>query len=159
VSKAFTRESDEEQEVVLRPRTPLPPGVKNYITASGAQRLRDELARLESTATTGERGAAREGRIRQLREMIATFVIPEPPIERETVRFGAKVTVNRQANQTETYRLVGVDETNLDRNEISWLSPLAKALLGKRSGDKVPFRSPAGLEQLTVLSVSYDEAV
>jgi transcription elongation factor GreB len=152
VSKAFTRESDQEEEVVLPVRAPLPPGVKNYITPAGAQRLRDEVARLQ--ASHGERSPSHESRIRQLQEIVASLVIAEPPSEKETIRFGATVTV-RRANETETYRLVGLDETDLDRNEVSWLSPLAKVLLGKRAGDRVRFRAPAGSEELVILSVSY----
>jgi transcription elongation factor GreB len=153
VSKAFTRESDESESVVLPARAPLPPGVKNYITAAGAQRLRDELASLIENGSK-EKDLSREVRIRQLQEIIATLVIAESPVERDTVRFGATVRVQRQ-NETETYRLVGVDETNLDRNEISWLSPLGKVLLGKRAGDGVRFRSPAGTEEIKILSVEY----
>ena len=62
--------------------------------------------------------------------------------------------VQRQ-NARETYRLVGVDETDLDRNEVSWLSPLGKVLLGKRAGDRVRVRAPAGTEELVILAVEY----
>jgi transcription elongation factor GreB len=150
VSKAFTRESDENESFVLPARAPLPPGVKNYITPAGAQRLRDELASLSSL----EKNPTREARLRQLQEIIASLVIAEPPVERDTVRFGATVRVQRP-HETETYRLVGVDETDLDRNEISWLSPLGKVLLRKRAGDRVSFRSPAGPEEIKILSVDY----
>ncbi len=157
MSKAFTRESDENEDFTLPPRTALPPGVRNYITSAGAQRLRDKLATLLDGGPSLEKtqqSQAREARIRQLREIIDTLVISEPPAERDTVRFGATVTVQRQS-EAETYRLVGIDETNLDRNEISWLSPLGKVLLGKRAGDRVRFSSPAGFEELTILTVAY----
>lgn len=153
MSKAFTRESDDEVEVVLPARAPLPFGVKNYITRAGADRLRDELASLLAR----EKSPARESRVRQLQEIIPTLVIAEPPAEKEVVRFGARVTVQRRAG-TEAYRLVGVDETDLDANEISWISPLAKVLLGKRAGDRLRFGSPgslSGVEELVVLSVEY----
>jgi len=153
VSKAFTRESDESESFVLPVRVPLPPGVKNYITPAGAQRLRDELASLVEHASP-EKNPSREARIRQLQDIIASLVIAEPPAERDTVRFGATIRVQRP-HETETYRLVGVDETDLDRNEISWLSPLGKVLLGKRASDRVRFRTPAGPEELTILSVDY----
>ena len=155
MSKAFTRESDENEELVLPARVPLPPGVKNYITAAGAQRLGDRLASLLASRTTeNQQSQLREARIRQLQEIVGSLVIAEPPAERAVVRFGATVTVRRQ-NETETYRLVGVDETDLDNNEISWLSPLAKVLLGKRAGDQVRFRLPAGMEELSIVSVTY----
>jgi transcription elongation factor GreB len=124
--------------------------VKNYITPAGAQRLRDELASLSSL----EKNPSREARLRHLQEIIASLVIAEPPVERDSVRFGATVRVQRP-HETATYRLVGVDETDLDRNEISWLSPLGKVLLGKRAGNHVRFRSPAGMEELVIISVEY----
>ncbi len=153
MSKAFTRESDESEDVVVPVRAPLPPGVKNYITPGGAHRLRDQLAALVER-NSAEKNPSREARIRQLQEIIGSLVIAEPPTERDAIRFGATVRVQRQ-KEAENYRLVGVDETDLDRNEISWLSPLGKVLLGKRVGDRVRFRSPGGLEEITVMSVDY----
>jgi transcription elongation factor GreB len=130
----------------------LPPGVKNYITAAGAERLRAQLAKLESSA--GEKNSIREARIRQLQQILSSVVIAEPPPEKESVRFGATIVVQR-GSERETYKLVGVDETDLDRNEISWLSPLAKVLLGKRVGDRVKFRAPGATDELVIVSVSY----
>jgi transcription elongation factor GreB len=126
--------------------------VKNYITPAGAQKLRDRRARLQASA--GEKSPSREARVRQLQEIVASLVIAEAPVEKETIRFGATVSVQR-GKELESYRLVGLDETNLDRNEVSWLSPLAKVLLGKRAGDRVRFRAPGGWEELVILSVSY----
>jgi transcription elongation factor GreB len=80
--------------------------------------------------------------------------VAEVPHERDVIRFDARVTVRREST-IETYRLVGIDEADLDRNEISWLSPLAKVLLGKHAGDRIVFRSPSGMEEITVLSVDY----
>jgi transcription elongation factor GreB len=159
VSKAFTRESDENESVVLPVRAPLPAGVKNYVTPAGAQRLSDELdsllAAISPSGPGREPDHLREARIRQLQTIIPTLSIAEPPAERDTIRFGASVKLKRQG-EVENYRLVGIDETDIDRNEISWLSPLGKVLVGKRAGDHVSFRSPAGLEELTILSITYD---
>lgn len=158
MSKAFTRESDDASaEVPIAPRAPLPPGVKNYITQAGARRLQEELARLERERPGGGDDSGRiAARIRQLQEIIASLVIADPPAqEREVVRFGATVEVQRK-DGAETYRIVGVDETNLDQNEISWLSPLAKSLLGARVGERVQFRAPAGPEELQILAVKYE---
>lgn len=152
MSKAFTRESEQSESVALPARAPLPPGVKNYITPAGAQRLREALERLAGTSSASD--PLREARIQQLREVIASLVIAESPADRETVRFGATVVIQR-GRDTETYRLVGVDEIDLDRNEISWLSPLGKVLLGRRAGEKVRFRSPAGFEEIKILSLHY----
>jgi transcription elongation factor GreB len=173
VSKAFTRESDDDAEDVLASSRPvLPPGVKNYITPTGAQRLRDEAAELaerkrQIAAASSEPGQAAppqpgpeqrkiEARIRQVQQILETVVVTEPPGSgRDVVRFGAAVTVRRANSQETIYRIVGVDETDLDRGWISWLSPLAKQLVGKRAGDRVRFRFPGGDEELVVTWVAY----
>lgn len=158
VSKAFTKEDDQSEEVTLRPRVPLPTGVKNYITAAGAERLRRELATLlaeKSSEIDGQGSQPRDARIHQLQEILPTLVVTERPREADVIRFGATVSLQRQSGR-EVYRLVGVDEINLDENQISWLSPLGKLLLGKRAGDRLKFSSPAGKEEILVESVTYD---
>jgi transcription elongation factor GreB len=174
MSKAFTRESDDEaDEVSPLPRPLLPPGVKNYITPSGAQRTRDELAELCERnrqlpcSTAGARQAESpqpgsdqrkiEARIRQLQQILESVVVTEPPaMGRDVVRFGATVTIRRASNEETVYRIVGVDETDVDRGYISWLSPLARQLLGRRPGERVGFKVPAGDEELQILVVSYE---
>jgi len=174
VSKAFTRESDDDAEDVPASSRPvLPPGVKNYITPAGAQRLRDEAAGLAERkrqllgASSGPGQAESpqpgpeqrkiEARIRQVQQILETVVVTEPPASgRDVVRFGAVVTLRRANSEETVYRIVGVDETDLDQGWISWLSPLAKQLVGKRAGDRVRFRFPAGDEELQILAVSYD---
>jgi transcription elongation factor GreB len=59
----------------------------------------------------------------------------------------------KRGPETETYIIVGVDEIDLDRNHISWLSPLARALMSHRAGDRISFKSPAGQEQLEIVSI------
>ena len=155
VSKAFTRESDDAApEPVVRPRAPLPPGTRNYITPQGAQRLREELAQLLENKS-GEVSGAREGRLRQLQETLASVTIAEPPADRSVIRFGATVTLER-GGATETFQLAGLDETDLEANRISWLSPLARALIGHRAGERVRFRSPAGMEEIRIAAVVYE---
>src|SRR5262245_43306377 len=151
MSRAFVRESDAPQLPELPPYvSPLPPGAKNYLTPGGAQRLRDELARLRSTERPPLASAPADDieakhrlqvldqRIRHLQESLRTAEITEnPPGPTDVVRFGATVTV-REATGTETrYRIVGVDETDLDRNWVSWLTPIARALLNAKRGDRV----------------------
>lgn len=163
MSKAFTRESDEDvNDLPLPVRVPLPPGVKNYITPAGAARLRQELERLiemrgkDATSAGPADHRAPDARARQLQEIIASLVVAEPaPAGNDVVRFGASVTLQRPG-ETAVYRIVGVDETDIDRNEISWLSPLAKALMGRRAGDRLRFRAPSGEEEITILSVRYE---
>ena len=170
MSRAFVRESDVPQLPDLPPLvSPLPPGAKNYLTAGGAQRLRDELTRLRETerprlaaAPADDVDAKRElqlldQRIRYLQESLRTADIPAiQPGSADVVHFGATVTV-REVNGTETrYRIVGVDETDLDRNEVSWLSPIARALLNAKRGDRVQFKAPRGTRELEIVAVEYE---
>ncbi len=170
MSKAFTRESDDAPERPARPRrvSTLPPGTKNYLTASGAASFREELERVEmverpALAALPESDPRREhlmaldDRLAQLRDTLASAVIVEPPAPpHEQVRFGATVTVHHARGETVRYRIVGVDETDLDRDWISWLSPLARALLNARPGDTLRVRLPAGDDQLTILEIGYE---
>ena len=82
----------------------------------------------------------------------------EPPAEADgCVRFGATVTVReRVSGEKSRYRIVGVDETDIDRNWVSWLSPIAKALLNSRVGDRVRFKFPGRDEELEILAVAYE---
>jgi transcription elongation factor GreB len=159
--------------------------LKNYITPSGLRRLRDELKFLLTrerpavtqvvawAAANGDRSenadyqyAKRrlrqiDGRIRFLRKRIDAAQVVDPEAARSgraatQVFFGATV---RYANATGTERvvsIVGVDEVDLDRSHISWLSPLARALMKSGAGDRVVLRAPAGTEQLEILEVRYE---
>lgn len=170
MSRAFVRESDFPQLPELPPQvSPLPPGAKNYLTAAGAQRLRDELARLLererprlASAPADDTDAKRElqvldQRIRYLQESLRTAEIAEPtPGPADTVRFGATVTV-REMNGGETrYRIVGVDETDLERNHVSWLSPIARALMNARLGERVNFKAPRGARELEIVAIGFE---
>ena len=160
MSKAFTRESDdapEERNLPLRPT--LPPGAKNYLTPDGARRLRadlDQLLQQRSGANPSERQSLGPRILRLQQSLESAVVVPAPPPPWEQVRFGATVIV-RQANGDESqYRLVGVDETDVDRGWVSWLSPIAKALFNARLGEKVRFKFPSGEEQLEIIGITFD---
>ena len=172
------------QPRVAEPASPAPPALKNYITPAGLQRLRDELRFLltrERPAVTqvvawaagnGDRsenadyqyGKRRlreiDRRIRFLTKRIdaAEIVDPETPRRGRAashVFFGATV---RYATPTVTreVRIVGADEVDLDRHYISWLSPLARALMKAGPGDHVILRAPGGTERLEILEVRYE---
>ena len=172
MSKAFTRESDDlpEVPVVGRQRSPLPTGAKNYLTPDGARRLRDELHRLvqverpRQVASPVNPEAKRQlqvvdQRIYYLQQSLQSAVVVAPPIVPEAgVRFGASVTVRDRSGGESRYRIVGVDETDIDRGWVSWISPIAKALLNARLGERVRFELPSGQEELEILSISYEPA-
>jgi transcription elongation factor GreB len=170
MSKAFTRESDDlpDQPFVPRQPPPLPPGVKNYLTPDGARRFREELNRLiemerpRLVASAEDPEVRRQvevlnQRIHHLQHILESAVVASPPgAPWNIVRFGANVTVRDQAGHESNYRIVGVDETDLDRGWVSWLSPIAKALLNAQLGQRVRFRFPAGEEELEIVRISYE---
>ena len=158
--------------------------VKNYITPSGLQRLRDELRflltreRPEVTsvvawaAGNGDRsenadyqyGKRRlreiDRRIRFLRKRIDAAEVVDPEMPRRGraathVFFGATVRYADAAGSERVVSIVGVDEVDLNRNYISWISPLARALMKSGPGERVVVRAPGGTQQLEILDVSY----
>ncbi len=167
MSKAFTREDDLGDEPLrLAPRALLPAGARNYITPEGHERLRNELARLRDEerpmVAEGARGDPElrrelgqlDQRIQSLERSLAAAEVlaaPNPPGER--VRFGHTVTVRDQDGETMRYRIVGVDEADYARGEVSWQSPIANALLNARLGERVPFKFPSGAAELEVVRI------
>jgi transcription elongation factor GreB len=168
MSKAFTRDDDSSEPVLQRPVSPLPPGVKNYITADGAKRLGDELKQLrevERPRVVTSNDPAKLELLQKIDLRIAYLdqslqsaeVVSSPAVSDGKVRFGATVTV-RDKNGTETkYRIVGVDETDIDRDWVSWRSPIAKALLNAGMGQRVKFQIPAGLQDWEIVAISYED--
>jgi transcription elongation factor GreB len=130
MSRAFVKEDVDLPERSGRKRSAsgLPPGATNYITARGAKRLRDELQKLRA-ANAGER-------VIELEQILASVHVVDPPdAPSHSVMFGATVTVKDKKGATETFTIVGVDELNFERDAISWISPLGKALLAADMGD------------------------
>ncbi len=173
--KGFTRKPKADE--------PATPG-KNYITPSGLQRLKDEqrflltrerpavTAVVAWAASNGDRsenadyqyGKRRlrqiDGRIRFLGKRIeaAEVVDPEKPRTGQAAArafFGATVRYANGAGVERVVSIVGTDEVDLERNHISWVSPLGRALLKSAAGDEVVLQAPSGMEYLTVLEVSY----
>lgn len=167
MSRAFVRESDDQPELpIARPSSSLPEGSKNYLTPGGAVRLREELRKaveddrpsLVSQSSDPEakrKLLALDQRIQQLEESLRSAEIISPP-EDSVVRFGASVTVRRTDGEEDSYRIVGVDEIDLERSWVSWASPIARALMNARLGDKVRFKFPSGEEVLEVVKIEYE---
>jgi transcription elongation factor GreB len=179
MSKAFAKESEDEEDLDDTPK--LPQGLKNYITPGGYRRLKDEFDLLWKTerpalvktitwaASNGDRsengdyiyGKKRlreiDRRIRFLSKRLEFSEVIDPAQrgECDQVFFGATVTVANQAGEEHTYSIVGLDEVDLGRGHISWISPLAKALLKAREGDAVTLRTPGGVEELEVVEIRY----
>jgi hypothetical protein len=133
MSRAFVKEDVDPPERSGRKRTAsgLPPGATNYITARGAKRLRDELQKLRITNAGSER-------ITELEQIVAGVHVVDPPDPASnSVAFGATVTVRDKKGATETFTIVGVDELDFERDAVSWISPVGKALLAADMGDWV----------------------
>jgi transcription elongation factor GreB len=183
MNKAFVRESDNEDEEALSPSLKLPPGSKNYITPAGHARLKDELEHLvkrerpyvveivawaASNGDRSENGDYIYGK-RRLREIdrrirflskrldIAEIVDPLRQGDNDQVFFGARVTIADSDGQESTYTIVGVDEADVANGRISWVSPLARALIKNREGDSIRFQSPVGVREIDILEVVYEE--
>ncbi len=177
MNKAFTKESDDNlEDVVPEPKDLLPPGVKNYVTPEGVEKLRAELKQLVEVerprvvkAGTGDAGPvadrsvakrkrlqAIDRRILFLRERVANMEVVDSRAQAgDRVRFGATVRVLDKEGKTKTYKIVGVDEADPAEGKVSWLSPIAKALLGTEEGDVVRLRLPVGDVELEVQEVGY----
>ncbi|WP_374304143.1 transcription elongation factor GreB [Ferrovibrio sp.] len=184
MSKAFTKETDHEVEDDLDEAPAIPQGAKNYITPAGLQRLRDELKQLKTVerpkvveivswaAGNGDRsengdylyGKKRLREIdRRIRFLLKRLEIAEPvdpalQKNRDQVFFGATVTYLDDSDRERTIRIVGIDEARIEQGEVSWIAPIARALIKARVGDVVELRTPQGLQSIEVLKIVYEEA-
>jgi transcription elongation factor GreB len=165
MNKAFTKEDDEAPSVIP-PRAPLPSGTTNYVTPRGLRLLHEERERLQSlqrsasdpTAHADQRRlqATLAARMHQLDERIASAVVVAPSAQaQDTVRFGASVVVRNEEGRERRLQIVGVDEADAAHGLIAFFSPVARALLGRQTGDVVQVSTPRGTEELEVLEVSY----
>jgi transcription elongation factor GreB len=166
VSKAFTREEPAEAPVVVPSRAPLPAGATNYVTPRGLERLRAEARQLAAERVEAERAAEGPERAQALAllarrradldERIASAVVVHPPAEpSDQVRFGAEMHLRGEDGRELRYQIVGVDEADPSQGRIAFVSPLARALLGRTVGDSASVRTPRGSEELELLAVVY----
>jgi len=165
MSKAFTKEEHAGEALVV-PRAPLPAGVPNYVTPSGLCALRAEQRALERArfGLNADEPSARVAlhslaqRLSELEARLASAVLVEPSAgPRDRVRFGAWIRVEHATGETRTYRIVGVDEADAAAGAIAFTAPLARALLGKSVGESAEMRTPRGVEELVVRSISFEE--
>jgi transcription elongation factor GreB len=176
-SNAAPDDSDAEGE-----QAPLPAGSPNYMTPAGFRRLDEELKQLSRVerpkivevvswaAGNGDRsengdyiyGKRRlreiDRRIRFLRKRleISKVVDPAQQTSRDKVFFGATVTYATAQGDELTVKIVGVDEADFEQGQISWVSPIARALMRAGVGDSVKVRTPAGPEAIEVIAIAYD---
>jgi transcription elongation factor GreB len=180
MSKAFVKESHNETELPAE-EAAVPTGFKNYMTPQGHRRMQQELYQLlrierphvvETVAWAAGNGDRSENgdyiygkrRLREIDRRIrfltkrlesAEIVDPKRQQRRDQVFFGASVTYAGEDGAASTVTIVGIDEADFARGQVSWISPIARALLKARVGDIVELRAPAGIEQLEVLRIEY----
>ncbi|MDR2173266.1 MAG: transcription elongation factor GreB [Burkholderiales bacterium] len=185
MNKAFTREDvDVEDDDEFSSAPSLPANAPNYMTPTGFARLKEELDQLTGderpalvatvawAAGNGDRsengdyiyGKKRlreiDRRIRFLVKRLDSAVVVDPAERRddgERIYFGATVDIVNDDGEERTVTIVGVDEFDPTRGHISWVSPMAAALLRSRVGDTVTLRTPVGIEEITVADVRYIE--
>jgi transcription elongation factor GreB len=181
MSKAFVNEDAETEEELPDEPVTLPAGAKNYITPAGFRRMQEELKRLQHeerprvveivawAAGNGDRsengdyiyGKQRLREIdRRLRFLakrleIAEMVDPARQQNLDRVFFGATVTYANQAGEERTVTIVGIDEVDADQGRVSWISPIARALMKAQVGDTVELRTPHGVEPIEVVEIEY----
>ena len=157
--------------------------IKNYITPAGHQRMKDELLHLldverpevvkvvswaASNGDRSENGDYQYGkkRLREIDRRIyfltkrledALVVDPESREATDQIFFGATVCYATEDGQETTIAIVGVDEVDMEKNYVSWISPIAKALIKAREGDTVKLQTPTGPKELEILSVTYQK--
>jgi transcription elongation factor GreB len=179
MSKAFTKETDDEEE----PEQPdlFDPNIKNYVTPGGFTVLQDELRELlkverpkvvETVSWAAKNGDRSENgdyiygkrrlreidrRIRYLTKRIESAEVVDPKLQQNLVQvfFGATVNYEQEDGVKKTVKLVGIDEADLATGKISWISPVAKALLKAGVGDTVMLHTPSGSEEITIVSIKY----
>ncbi len=181
MNKAFVKEDAPEEEEGHPSAPALPHGTKNYMTRRGYAQLKAELEQLVKTerpalvqvvswaAKNGDRsengdyiyGKKRlreiDRRIRFLMKRLESAVLVDPARQENTeqVFFGATVTVCDADGCESVFQIVGIDEADAGQGRISWISPLARALLKAREGDAVRFASPAGPRELEIVEIRY----
>jgi transcription elongation factor GreB len=181
MSKAFTKEVEAEDEEELDGASPLPLGTKNYMTPAGYAALKAELLQLldeerpkivETVSWAAKNGDRSENgdylygkkrlreidrRTRFLTKRLERAEVVDPSVHAgsDQVFFGATVSYADAEGQERTVTIKGIDEVEHLRAEISWISPVARALLKARVGDEVRLQTPAGLQTLEILDVRY----
>jgi transcription elongation factor GreB len=185
MNKAFTRETDaaDDEDDADAGVPPLPAGARNYMTPAGYQRLRAELMQLldverpkmvETVSWAAKNGDRSENgdylygkkrlreidrRIRFLTRRLDIAEVADPSAHHgsDQIFFGATVTFANERGEERTITIKGIDEADSLQGEVSWVSPIARALLKAHEGDEVSLHTPGGMQRIEVLAVRYPE--
>lgn len=182
MSKAFVKEGsgDEADDDGEESAPAIPHGTKNYITPAGLRRMQDELRNLKTkerphyteivswAAGNGDRSENADyqygkrklreidKRIRFLAKRLDNIEVVDPvKAACDQVRFGATVTIRDEDGSLKTYTIVGIDEMDMEKGRISWISPIANAMFKAHEGDYITFRTPKGVREVEVVKIEY----
>ena len=167
MSRAFVKEEDQEEAPFIPPRAALPPGSTNYVTPAGMQQLADEKQALEeekaglsaSVEDETERRKATatiNGKLQLLVERINSAHVLLPPDSEEEVRFGAKVKLKVVGKGSiQAFQIVGVDEADVQQQKIAFVSPIARAITGKKVGEVAQLSLGKEVRELEVVEITY----
>lgn len=166
MSRGFVKEEDQENIPIIPPRADLPSGIVNYVTSFGYEMLMDEKELLQTelntinTVNENERRIAVNfinAKLMLLQERIATAKTIDLSVQpKDEVRFGAIVSLEiNDQKKPQTYQIVGVDEANIAKGKISFISPIAKLLLNKKVGEKAILKLNSNERIFKILSITY----
>jgi len=166
MSRGFVKEDDQEDVPMVPPRAHLPAGVPNYVTPAGMDELLaeqkaflDEIKGLDIASEKERRIAVNyiTAKLKLLNDRISEARIIDPEEQpKDEIRFGATVTLKTEgSSEIQTFQIVGVDETDISKGKISFLSPLARVLTNKKAGDKVVLKRPKGEQVLEIVEINY----
>ncbi len=164
MSRGFVKEEDQEEAPVIPPRAALPSGVTNYVTPVGydlllqeKKKLEQEQKNLDQENETERRRASMviDGKLQLLAARIRSARILDLEKQpRDEVRFGALVKF-KKGNRKLTFQIVGVDEADVKKQKIAFTAPIAKALIGAKTGETLTFKLGREIQKLEILEISY----
>ncbi len=166
MSRGFVKEEDQEEPLMIPPRAAIPDGVINYVTPNGLAELKRELRDLEfdraNTVAENDTEKRRaqsliDGKINLLKERLNTarmINLEDQPTDE--IRFGAHIKLkNKTSGQLQEFQIVGVDEADIKNKKIAFVAPIARAITGKKVGERVDFKLGKEIRKLEILNISY----
>jgi len=170
MSRGFVKEDDQEELPIVPQRAYLPDGVTNFVTPSGMNQLLSERQLLETEKSTLSTARENEKRIelnyinaklQLLNSRIAEARLVDLTVQpKDEIRFGATVTLKTEATKnTQTFQIVGVDEADISRGKVSFISPVSRVLINRKSGDKVTIKQAGKDVVFEITGISYEDLV
>jgi len=165
MSRGFVKEDDLEHAGTDLPERPLSPH-PNYVTPTGLKQLKQQADQLDTERlplvprkedpVAQQQLAMIDRDLRYLHARLESAILVDPAKQpTDTVLFGAIVEVEDEAGETHVFMIVGEDEADIASNRVSWVSPLANALIGQKVGDSVTWHRPAGNLELEIIAIHY----